>query len=113
MKKVLLACILSLGTVAVLQAQDSTATQTPAQSDRYATDQQQPAQKEGMEVAAADLPAPIQDKLKGSDYSGWTVDKAKTKMKDGKTCYAVELKNGSEKKKIVFDESGNVIKEKD
>lgn len=110
MKKVLLACVLSIGTVAVLQAQDSTATQ----SDRYATDQQQPAQeKDGKEVASADLPAPIQEKLKSTDYSGWTVEKAKTKIKDGKTCYAVELKNGADKKKIVFDEQGNVVKEKE
>jgi len=113
MKKVILACVLSLGTVAVLQAQDSTATQ----SDRIAPPaqtEQQPAQaKDGKEVAAADLPAPIQDKLKSADYTGWTVDKAKTKIKDGKTCYAVELKNGSDKKKVLFDEQGNIVKEKE
>ena len=112
MKKVLLACVLSLGTFVVLQAQDTTATQ----SDRFATpaptDQQEPA-KDGKEVASADLPAPIQDKLKSTDYSGWTVEKAKTKIKDGKTCYAVDLKNGSDKKKVVFDEQGNIVKEKE
>ena len=111
MKKVFLAGIFSLCAVAALQAQDTTATQ----SDRYVapTDQQTPQAKDGQDVSAADLPAPVQDKLKSSDYSGWTVDKAKTKIKDGKTCYAVELKNGSETKKVIFDEKGNIVKEKE
>jgi guanyl-specific ribonuclease Sa len=113
MKKILFACLLSVGTVAVLQAQDSTATQ----SDRYKTEAQQPSQDKDKytdkdAIAATDLPAPIQDKLKGQDYTGWTVSKAHRKAKDGKTIYSVELTNGTESKKIKFDEQGNVLKEK-
>ena len=111
MKKVLFACILSLGTVAVLQAQDSTATQ----SDRYQTEAQQPSQDkdkgQGDAIAATDLPAAIQDKIKGQDYTGWTVAKAFKKAKDGKTTYSVDLTNGTETKTVKFDEQGNVLKD--
>lgn len=112
MKKVLFACLLSFGTVAVLQAQDSTATQ----SDRYQTDTQQPSQDTDKYtdkdvIAVTDLPAAIQDKLKGQDYTGWTVSKAYRKAKDGKTKYSVELTNGTESKKVKFDEQGNVLKD--
>ncbi|MEO5978654.1 MAG: hypothetical protein ABIS36_09745 [Chryseolinea sp.] len=112
MKKVLFACILSLGTVAVLQAQDSAATQ----SDRYSTEAQQPSQDKDKYndkdmVATTDLPAAIQDQLKSQDYTGWTVSKAYRKAKDGKTMYSVELTNGTESKKVKFDEQGNVLKD--
>ena len=112
MKKFALVCMLSVGSIAFLQAQDSTATQ----SDRYQTPSQQEPKSDYSEkdaISATELPAAIQDKLKGQDYSGWMVSKAFKKEKDGKTMYAVELKNGSETKKVKFDEQGNVLKEKD
>ncbi|HTE29059.1 MAG TPA: hypothetical protein VK666_01705 [Chryseolinea sp.] len=116
MKKLIFACLLLVGAVVGLQAQDSTATE----SDRFQqqpTQDQQPAQDrdnytEKDVIAASELPKPIQDQLKGQDYSGWTIDKAYRKMKDGKTTFAVELKNGTDKKKVKFDEQGNVLKEK-
>lgn len=111
MKKLALACILSLGSVGLLQAQDTTATQ----SDRYQTPAQEPksdyADKDAISVT--ELPAPIQEKLKGQDYNGWMISKAFKKEKDGNTMYAVELKNGSDTRKIKFDADGNVLKEKD
>jgi len=111
MKKLALACILSLGSVAYLQAQDSTATQ----SDRYQTPAQEPKSDYSAKdaISATELPAPIQEKLKGTEFSGWMVSKAYKKDKDGKAMYAVELKNGSETKKVKFDEQGNILKEKD
>ena len=116
MKKLIFACLLSLGTVAVLQAQDTTSTESDRLQNPPA-DQQQPAPSDDYTdkdmIAATDLPAPIQDKLKSTDYSGWTVSKAFRKMKDGQTLYAVELKNGTDTKKVKFDAQGNVLKEKD
>jgi len=111
MKKLVLACMLSLGSVALLQAQDTTA----AQSDRYQTPTQEPKSDYSDKdvISATELPAPIQEKLKGQDYTGWMVSKAFKKEKDGKTLYAVELKNGSETKKVKFDADGNVLKEKE
>lgn len=111
MKKLALACILSLGSVAFLQAQDSTATQ----SDRYQTPAQEPKSDYSDKdvISATELPAAIQDKLKSQDYSGWMVSKAFKKEKDGKTMYAVELKNGTDSKKVKFDANGNVLKEKE
>lgn len=116
MKKLIFACMFTLGSVALLHAQDSTATQ----SDRYQTptQDQTPAQEPKSDysdkdaISATELPAPIQEKLRGQDYSGWMVSKAFKKDKDGKTVYAVEMKNGNDTKKVKFDAQGNVLKEK-
>lgn len=113
MKKLALACMLSIGSIALLHAQDTTATQ----SDRYQTPTQDRDPKSDYSdkdvISATELPASIQETLKGQDYSGWMVSKAFKKDKDGATMYAVELKNGSETKKVKFDANGNVLKEKD
>ena len=112
MKKLAIACMLSLGSVALLHAQDTTP------SDRYQT-AQTPTQEPKSDysdkdvISSTELPAPIQEKLKGQDYSGWMISKAFKKEKDGKTMYAVELKNGSDTKTIKFDADGNVLKEKE
>jgi hypothetical protein len=110
MKKLILACMITFGAAAALQAQDTTATQ----NDRY----QAPAQ--GNEdsytdkdvVTEGDLPSQVQAALQSADYKDWTVSKAYKKMKDGQPMYAVELENGSEKKKVKFDAQGKVVKEK-
>ena len=111
MKKLALACMLSLGSVALLHAQDATATQ----SDRYQTPAQEPKSdfSEKDAISATELPAPIQDKLKGQDFSGWMISKAFKKDKDGKAVYAVELKNGAETKMVKFDAQGNELKDKE
>jgi hypothetical protein len=111
MKKLMFAiCFLFAAAVAV-NAQDTTAI-TPSQPQ--AQDQSQDMNKDqGEAVASSELPAPIQQSLQGQDYSGWTVGNAYKKEKDGKTVYAVELSNGSETKKVKFDEQGNKLKEKD
>ena len=111
MKKFALACMLSLGSVALLHAQDSTATQ----SDRYQTAAQEPKSdySEKDAISTTELPAPIQEKLKGQDFSGWMISKAYKKDKDGKVVYAVELKNGAETKRVKFDADGNELKDKE
>jgi len=113
MKKLLFAfAFMSLGSVAVM-AQDSTSVspQTPPATEIQGAQDQSGDQ--GQAVTATELPAAIQTALQGQDYSGWSVANATKKEKDGKTMYAVELKNGSETKKVKFDADGTMIKEKD
>jgi hypothetical protein len=118
MKKLLFAiAFMTAGSVAVL-AQDSTsiAPQTPPSSEIQAppsSDDQSQDQDKGQAIATSELPANIQTSLQGQDYTGWTVANAFKKEKDGKTFYAVELTNGSEKKMVKFDAEGNVVKEED
>lgn len=113
MKKLIFACVMTLGAAAALQAQDTTATQ---KSDRYQTPaegNQDAAYTDKEAVAEGDLPSAIQTTLRGSEYTGWTVAKAFRKTKDGQPIYSLELKNGSETKKLKMDAQGKVLKEKD
>ncbi len=110
MKKLMFAiAFVGLGSVAVM-AQDSTSVspQAPPASTEAA-----PADDQGQAITASELPAPVQTALQGQDYSGWTIASATKKEKDGKTIYAVELKNGAETKSVKFDAEGNMLKEKE
>ena len=111
MKKVLFGFCLLLGSAVATYAQDTTATG----SDNYRTapayqDKDQYSDKEV--IAVSDLPQNIRDQVQGQDYTGWTVNKAFRKMKDGKTFYGVELTQGNQKKMVKFDAQGNKVKEK-
>ena len=102
MKKLMLSLILC--SAALFAFAQEAATPAPAQEQK-ATDMQ--------EIAASDLPAAITASLQGQDYTGWTVDKAYKKEKDGKMIYKVDLKNGAETKTVKFDADGNMLKGKD
>lgn len=94
--------------------QDQPTQDQPTQDESYRTDDMsQEDQDKGQEISVAELPAAVSTQLQSSDYTGWTVTKAHKKMKDGQTVYAVEMSQGSETKKVKFDEQGNVLKEKD
>jgi hypothetical protein len=114
MKKLFVAVCFMFGAVVAVSAQDSTSTKTPADepSSSYST-QQGDAWSSKEEIAIGDLPSAISTQLQGTSYTGWTASKAWKKEKDGKAWYAVELKKGSEMKKVKFDAQGNVVKEKD
>lgn len=115
MKKLLFAfAFLTVGSVAVL-AQDTTsvAPTSPSPAPTEQAPAPAPADDQDKQISASELPQPIQTALAGQDYSGWTVASATSKEKDGKTVYSVELKNGSETKKVKFDADGTVLKEKD
>jgi hypothetical protein len=111
MKKLLFGLALMLASAVAVNAQDSTAvenqgagsTQTESTDDQYGDKEM---------IAVNELPAMITSQLQGQDYSGWTVSNAYKKEKEGKTFYAVELKNGEEKKMVKFDAQGNKVKEK-
>jgi hypothetical protein len=114
MKKLFVAFCFMFGAVVAVNAQDSTSTQTPADEPSSAYSTQQGDEWGDKEViAVGDLPSAITTQLQGSSYTGWTAGKAWKKEKEGKTWYAVELKKGSETKKVKFDAQGNVVKEKD
>jgi hypothetical protein len=92
--------------------QDTTKTAAENQSSSYRSDDQED-DADRKEITVAELPALIQEQLKGQDYTGWLVSNAHKKEKDGQTIYAVELRNGAETKKVKFDAQGNKLKEKD
>ena len=115
MKKVMFGFCLLLGSAVATYAQDSTSTA----SNQYASTPQQDKDKQQKDeysdkevIATSDLPQRVREQIQGQDYSGWTVSKAYRKTKDGKTLYAVELVQGSDKKMVKFDADGNKLKEK-
>jgi|GEM_PF-1377932 len=117
MKKLMFGFFVLLGSAAGVYAQDSTATRSSA-AYTTPTTQTQPAQDkdkydEKEAIAVSELPQKVQTSIQGKDYTGWNVGKAYKKQKDGKTFYAVELMNGSERKMVKFDAQGNKVKEKD
>ncbi len=101
MKKLLLSLILCSAALFAFAQEPAAA---PAQ-DQKSTELQP--------IAASELPAAITASLQGQDYSGWTVENAYKKEKDGKMIYKVELKNGAETKTVKFDADGNMLKGKD
>lgn len=107
MKKLLFICLITFGAAAAVNAQDTTSTQ---RDNTYRT---QDAYTDKDAISPSELPANIREQLQGQDYASWTVSKAFRKMKNGQTVYAVELTNGTDKKKVKFDANGNVMKEKE
>lgn len=104
MKKLLLAVCLMVGGATFVSAQNEPVT-TPGQT--------QTQDQEGQQIAASELPDAVTAKLEGQDYSGWTVGNAYKKMDDSnQEMFVVELRQGTETKKVKFDKDGNEI-EKD
>lgn len=103
MRKLFLAVCLMFGgaTFVNAQQQDQSATQSPA-----TTDQDQDRQ----EITASELPDAVSAKLESEDYSGWTVETCYKKMDESNNeIYIVELKQGTETKKVKFDRDGNKL----
>jgi hypothetical protein len=112
MKKVMFGFCLLLGSAVATYAQDTTSTSASKSSDQYRTAQQKDEYTDKEVIATSDLPQRVREQIQGQDYSGWTVSKAYRKTKEGKTMYAVELTQGSDKKIVKFDAQGNKLKEK-
>lgn len=110
MKKVLFAILFVFTAAVAALAQEPAATPAPATppSSEY-----QDKDKDKKPIAVSELPATITASLQGQDYTGWTASNAFTTEKDGQTIYIVELKNGSETKKVKFDAQGNKLKDKE
>jgi hypothetical protein len=111
MKKVIIAFCLMMGLSVVVNAQVDTTSATQDKANTEMTHDNDYSDK--VAIATTDLPALVREQLQGQDYSGWLVNKAYRKEKDGKTFYVVELKSGNETKMVKFDAQGNKVKEKD
>jgi hypothetical protein len=108
MKKSFIALFVALTSVITVAAQDTTSVNQGAGST------QEPDQEYSVkeEIAASEFPALVTEQLQSDDYSGWTIGAAYRKEREGKILYAVELKNGDQRKIVKFDAQGNLVKEK-
>jgi len=113
MKKLLFAFTLIFGSAMTVCAQDSTATQGAGSSQSSEAMSQDEKDVNKQSITVNELPSIVRDQLQSQDYSGWTVGNVYRKEKEGKTFYAVEMKNADETKMVKFDAQGNKIKEKD
>ncbi len=104
MKKLMLAVCLMFGG----------ATLVSAQQDQPATPSQAQTQDDRQQISVSELPEAVTAKLESQDYSGWTVGNAYKKMDESnQEIYIVELKQGTETKKVKFDRDGNAIEKDD
>jgi len=107
MKKIMLAVCLMFGGATLVAAQD----QTPTQSQTQTTQDQD---QDRQQISVSELPEGVTAKLESQDYSGWTVGNAYKKMDDSQNeIYIVEMKQGTETKKVKFDRDGNLIEKHD
>lgn len=107
MKKLMLAVCLMFGGAAVVNAQEKATTPTQTQPT-----QDQDQDKEGQEISISELPAAVTASLESQDYSGWTVGSAYKKTDadhDNMEVYVIELKKGTETKKVKFDKDGSKL----
>ncbi|HET9486996.1 MAG TPA: hypothetical protein VFO54_06165 [Chryseosolibacter sp.] len=104
MKKVLLAVALMFGGATFVSAQEQQPS-TPGQTQATT-----PTQDDRQQISVSDLPDAVTAKLESEDYSGWTVGTAYKKMDENNMeIYIVELRQGTETKKVKFDRDGNKI----
>ncbi len=105
MKKLMLAVCLMFGGAAFVTAQEQDQSTTPTET--------QPTQdQDRQEIALSELPDAVTASLESQDYSGWTVGTAYKKTdasKNDMEVYLVELKKGTETKKVKFDKDGNKL----
>ena len=110
MKKIMLAVCLMFGGATLVNAQE-TQSQTRTQSQTETSTQQD---QEGQQISVSELPDEVTAKLESQDYSGWTVGNVYKKMDDSQNeIYVVEMRQGTETKKVKFDRDGNKIEKGD
>ena len=106
MKKILLAVCLAFGGATLVVAQDA-----PGQPQTQTqTTQDQDQDKDKQQISVSELPESVTAKLESQDFSGWTVGNAYKKMDESnQEMYIVELRQGTETKKVKFDRDGNEL----
>lgn len=91
------------GGAAVVSAQDQP---TPTDQTQSTTAQDQ----EGQQISPSELPDAVSAKLESDDFSGWTVANCYKKTDENNMeVYVVEMKQGTETKKVKFDRDGNKL----
>lgn len=108
---------LMFGTAVAVQAQETSTQDQPSSQYKSQDDSKRDMKKgdkydEKEAISTTELPSSVLEQLGSQDYSGWTVNNAYRKEKDGQTFYAVELSQGGETKMVKFDSEGKKIKEK-
>jgi hypothetical protein len=112
MKKIMLAVCLMFGGATLVSAQE-TQSQTRTQSQTE-TSAQPDQDQEGQQISVSELPDAVTAKLESEDYSGWTVGTVYKKMDDSQNeIYVVEMRQGTETKKVKFDRDGNKLEKGD
>lgn len=137
MKKLVFAVCMLFGGVALVNAQDTTSTQSP--TDPTVT---QPStastssQEEGrVKIKSQDLPDAVKSSLEGQEFRGWLVNSAykvdgsasgsstsesdstsvsptlPSQSQAGQEAYIVELKNGAQTKTVRFDKDGKKLED--
>src|SRR5690349_22819356 len=97
MKKLLLAASLMFGAATLVSAQNDQSSSSSQTQTQTSQDQ------ERQQISVSELPDAVTAKLEGQDYSGWTVGNAYKKMDESnQEMYNVELKQGTETKKVKF-----------
>ena len=113
MKKIILAVCLAFGGATLVNAQEQQTdrTQSQSQSPTETMDQDQDRQQ----ISITELPDGVTAQLESQDYTGWTVGNAYKKTdEDQNEIYIVEMRQGTETKKVKFDKDGNKLdKDKD
>ena len=110
MKKIMLAVCLMFGSATLVSAQE-TQSQTRTQSQTETSTQQD---QEGQQISVSELPDAVTAKLESQDYSGWTVGNVYKKMDESQNeIYVVEMRQGTETKKVKFDRDGNKLEKSD
>ena len=64
------------------------------------------------EIAAADLPKPVRDAIKGK-YPAGTIKKAEDVTENGKRVFEVILNVGDKQREVVLDPSGKIVEDED
>lgn len=94
------------GGATLVSAQEQQQPSTPNQTQTSTLDQDQDRQQ----IAVSELPEAVTAKLESADYSSWTVGNAYKKMDENNMeIYVVELRQGTETKKVKFDRDGNKL----
>ena len=92
---------------ATLVSAQETPDQTRTQSETETSIQQD---QEKQQISVSELPDGVTAQLESQDYSGWAVGNAYKKMDESQNeIFIVELRQGTETKKIKFDRDGNKL----
>jgi len=110
MKKIMLAVGLMFGAATLVSAQEQQDQATTPSQTETTLEQDQDRQQ----IAVSELPENVTAKLESQDYTGWTVGNAYKKTDEAQNeIYIIELRQGTETKKVKFDSDGNELKKGD
>lgn len=109
----ILAVCLAFGGATLVQAQEQQTDRTQGQTQQGQT-QSMDQDQDRQQISISELPDAVTAQLESQDYSGWTVGNAYKKTgEDQKEIFIVEMRQGTETKKVKFDKDGNKLEKGD